>query len=114
MTDAAPVETPPKTTKRSALLSDDAWAALKEAGALEERSASELCQHLLAHYLSLEKRPVYALPEELETRPRSIYFQLVTWGAAKAEAVHQRRSVSAMLEQLIRSYVGLELGPRMT
>ncbi len=98
---------PPR--KRSALISDEAWAALKERSVLEGRPASDLCQFLLAHYLSLEERPVYGLPEGLRTAPRSLYVEDTVWAAAKAEAVRQRRSVSAMLEQLIRAYTGLPL-----
>jgi len=102
----------PKTKKRSALISDDAWAALKEASTIEDKSASELCEFLLSHYLGLEERIRYTLPAGLKTKPRSLYMPDTTWGAAKAIAVKQGRPVSAILEQLIRGYLGLELGER--
>jgi len=99
-----------RTKKRSALISNDAWAALKEASTIEGKSASELCEFLLAHYLALPRRTRYNLPSALKTKARSLYVSDPTWGAAKAEAVKQSRPVSAILEQLVRAYLGLELG----
>ena len=95
--------------QRSAVLSDEAWAGLKARGVMEGRSASELCQFLLEKYLALEEKPVYAMPEGLQARQRSIYVSDVTWAEVKAIAVRQRRTGSHVLEQLIRGYLGLEL-----
>jgi hypothetical protein len=46
------------------------------------------------------------LPPEAETHQRSIHVLPTTWAAAKAQKVREGRSVSAMLEQLLRAYLG--------
>ncbi len=100
----------PRREQRSAVLSDEAWAALQERATLERKSASDLCEFLLRHYLSLEAKPTFELPEGLQKRTRSLYVSDRVWAGAKAQAVLQRRSVSALLEQLLRAYLGLKLG----
>ncbi len=99
--------------QRSVRISVEAWAALQERTALEGKSASALCDFLLRHYLALEAKPVYELPPDLEKRTRVIYTSNPTWGAVKRTAVLQRRSASALLEQLLRGYLGLALGERV-
>ena len=80
---------------------------------LESTSASEICERLLSHYLALdEKPPQYELPPEIKTRKRSVYITKPTWAAARAQKVWERRSISAILEQLLRAYLGLDLGSR--
>jgi hypothetical protein len=98
-----------KPVQRSVVLSDEAWAAALERAELEDTSASEICERLLRHYLALdEKPPQCVLSPEITPRKRSVYITKPTWAAARAQKVWERRSVSAILEQLLRAYLGLE------
>lgn len=100
-----------KPQQRSVKLSDEAWAAALERAELEDTSASEICERLLQHYLALdEKPPRHELAPDAITRKRSVYITKPTWAAARAQKVWERRSISAILEQLLRAYLGLELG----
>ena len=102
-----------KPEQRSVVLSDEVWAATLERAELEDTSASEICERLLQHYLVLdEKPPQHGLPPEITTRKRSVYVTKPTWAAGRAQKVWERRSISAILEQLLRAYLGLELGTR--
>jgi len=103
-----------RVRQRSAVLSDDAWAELRARAVLEERSAAKLCEFLLGHYLGLEDKPIHRPPSNPgQRRTRSIYIADRTWAAAKALAVRQRRTVSDILEQLIRAYLGLAPGEEL-
>ncbi|NKQ35710.1 MAG: hypothetical protein HF973_08860 [Chloroflexi bacterium] len=100
-----------KPVQHSVKLSDEAWAATLERAELEGTTASEICERLLKHYLALEKKPPrYLLPSGAARRKRSVYVTRPVWAAAKAQKVQERRSVSAILEQLLRGYLGLDLG----
>ena len=96
--------------QRSVRLSIEAWAELHNRSVLEGKSASELCDFLLIHYLGLGEPPVYQLPDGLVKRTRAIYIADQGWAAAKRLSRLQGRTLSAMLEQLVRGYVGLGLG----
>lgn len=101
-------ELPFQPVQRSVKLSDAAWAAALERAELEGTTGSEICERLLVHYLSLEEKPPrQKLPSDLVTRKRSVYITGLTWAAAKAQKVHEQRSISAILEQLLRGYLGL-------
>jgi hypothetical protein len=103
-----------KSVQHSVKLSDEAWAAALERAELERTTASEICERLLKHYLALEKKPPrYLLPASVSTRKRSVYVTRPVWAAARAQKVREQRSVSAILEQLLRGYLGLDLGVPM-
>lgn len=87
--------------------------ALQKRSVIESRSASSTCDALLRHYLSLEEKPVYALPDQPEKATRVIYTTDSCWGETKRLAVLQKRTVSSLLEQLTRAYLGLELQDRV-
>jgi hypothetical protein len=99
-----------KTEQRAVLLSDEVWAATQERAVLEGTTASDICERVLRHYLGLEEKPPrYDLPPDVRTRQRSIHVRTTTWAAAKAQKVHEGRPVSAILEQLLRAYLGFPL-----
>ncbi len=105
------VDFTPKPTQHSVKLSDDVWSATLERSVLEGTTASAICERLLKHYLALEKKPPqHALLPSIQTRKRSVHITKITWAAAKAQKVQERRSISAILEQLLRGYLGLALG----
>jgi len=82
-----------------------------ERAELERTTASEICERLLRHYLALEEKPSrYMLPAHVTRRKRSVYVTRPIWAAAKAQKVQEQRSISAILEQLLREYLGLDLG----
>ena len=99
----------PSTRKQhSVTLSDEAWAATLERAVLEETTASEICERLLVHYLNLESKPApYTLPDHILTHKRSVHITKQTWAAATVCKVSEKRSISAILEQLLRAYTGL-------
>lgn len=100
-----------KPVQHSVKLSDEVWAAALERAELENTTASEICERLLKHYLALEEKPPqYELLSSVDTRKRSVYITRPIWAAARAQKVQERRSVSAILEQLLRGYLGLDLG----
>ncbi|MCE1252835.1 MAG: ribbon-helix-helix protein, CopG family [Anaerolineae bacterium] len=98
---------------RTIVISDETWANTLEQAALEGKTASELCLFLANHYINLEQKPVYALPDGLIPRSRTIYLPDSTWAALKREKVLQNRSSSEIMEQLLRGYLGLSLGNRL-
>lgn len=100
-----------KPIQHSVKLSDEAWAATLERAELEYTTASEICARLLQHYLSLaEKPPRYTIPSNVITRKRSVHINRLVWAAAKAQKVYEQRAISDILEQLLRGYLGLDLG----
>jgi hypothetical protein len=103
-----------KSVQHSVKLSDEAWAAALERAELERTTASEICERLLKHYLTLENKPPrHALPSNISSRKRSVYVTRPVWAAARAQRVREQRSISAILEQLLRGYLGLDLGTPM-
>lgn len=100
-----------ETVQHSVKLSNEAWAGALERAVLESTTASEICERLLKHYLSLdEKPPRYRPPDNIRARKRSVYITDPVWAAAMAQRVREGRSISEILEQLLRGYLGLELG----
>jgi hypothetical protein len=103
-----------KTIQHSVKLSDEVWAATLERAELESTTASEICERLLKHYLALENKPdLYEAPSAGARRKRSVYVTQPVWAAARAQKVKERRSISDILEQLLRGYLGLDLGKHM-
>jgi hypothetical protein len=100
-----------KPVQHSVKISDEAWAATLERAELESTTASEICERLLKHYLALEAKPPRYLPPSGVARcKRSVYVTRPVWAAARAQKVQERRSISVILEQLLRGYLGLDLG----
>lgn len=101
-----------ETEQHAVLLSDEVWAATQERAVLEGTTASDICERVLSHYLSLEEKPPrYGLPTDVPTKQRSIHVRPTTWAAAKAQKVLEARPVSTILEQLLRAYLGFPLSP---
>jgi hypothetical protein len=98
---------------RTIVISDETWANTLEQAALENKTASDLCLFLARHYLELEQKPVFALPDGLKTHSRTVYLPDTIWAAFKREKVLQNRSTSDIFEQLLRGYLGLNLGSRL-
>lgn len=98
------------TEQHAVVLTDEVWAATQERAALEGTTASDICERVLSHYLALEEKPPrYDLPSDTLTRQRSIHVLPTTWASAKAQKVREGRSVSAILEQLLRAYLGFAM-----
>jgi hypothetical protein len=106
-------EIPAPLVKRSVLLSDGAWASISERAALESKSAAALCVYLLEAYVDLEEKPVYELPPGVAKRVRTLMAPVWLWARLRALKIQQRRSISDILEQLIRAYTGLALEKRL-
>jgi hypothetical protein len=43
--------------QRKVQLTDEVWATTQERAVLEGKSASDICEHVLQHYLGLEEKP---------------------------------------------------------
>lgn len=98
------------------VISNEAWAAICEMAAIEGQSASQLCAYLLTEYCRVDEKFVYEvkhLRRLLNCSPHSVYIPLEFLPQLKYLKASQRRSLSDMLEQLIRAYTGLELGKRV-
>ena len=96
---------------RTVVLSNEVWANTLEQAVIEGSNASSLCQYLVKAYLELEEKPLYAIPEGLKTRTRTLYLCDSEWAALKKEKTLQERTISEILEQILRGYLGLELFP---
>ncbi len=94
------------------ILSDEAWVAICEMAAIEEKSVSDLCTYLLEEYIGFDERVIYQFIRPNRS-PHSIYLSFSIWPQIKVLKASQRRSISDILEQLIRAYTGLELGERV-
>jgi hypothetical protein len=101
------------THHRTIVISDETWANTLEQASLENKTASDLCLFLASHYLELPQKPVYRLPDNLDTHSRTVYLPDSVWAALKREKVMQNRSASEIFEQLLRGYLGLSLGVRL-
>lgn len=95
--------------QRKAYLSDAVWANVRERAALEEMSATSLCAYVLEHYLGLpeEQRSTEITQVPLPARPRTLYLDKAVWVASVRCSVREGRSVSAILEQQLRKYLGM-------
>lgn len=99
--------------QRAVLISDEAWKALRKQSLIGRISTSMLCQRLIEKYLQAETRPpVYMLEDRGNTRQRSLYLPDYLWSQFRLQALEEGRSASALLEQLVRTFLGMELGER--
>jgi predicted CopG family antitoxin len=99
------------------MITDDAWAALLQHADIEGYSASNLCEYLMAKYAEMEAPPIFAMPADLERKSRkkgrTIYLNDSVWNDFLGIKVYQGRSISEIVEQLVRAYTGLPLGDQL-
>lgn len=101
----------PGKTPHKLVLSDEVWARTGERAVLEDKSASDICEFVLRHYLELtdnQKPPVLLRQAPPSGQPRTVYLEKATWAEAVGRKVIERRPISAILEQQLRAYLGLE------
>jgi hypothetical protein len=96
--------------QRKVQLTDEVWATTQERAVLEGKSASDICEHVLQHYLGLdEKLPMKITAIAKGAKARSVYISRPTWAEAKGRKVREGRPIGAILEQQLRAYLGLPL-----
>jgi hypothetical protein len=96
-------------------LSDEARQENMGRAVIEEKPASERCAHVLRHYVALEDKPPVHSHSVPEGSLHSVFLEKTTWAELMRCRVIEKRTVSAILEQQLRVYLGLPLldGPRM-
>ena len=101
-----------KKKPRALMLSDMAWETLYEDSILQGKSPNVICEGLIKEYLH---RPLEnARSAEIITRgKRQHNLRLVDsiWKALRLRAHQENRSASAIVEQILREYYGLQLPP---
>ena len=95
-------------SEHKVVLPDEVWGETLVQAALEQKTASEICQYVLSHYISLppEARP----PAQLTAgsgQQRSVYIEQSVWIELIPLKVKEHRPISAILEQQLRAYLGL-------
>jgi hypothetical protein len=90
-------------------LSDEVWQETVVRAVMEEKSASEICAHVLRHYVDLENKPPIRLRSTLEGNLHSVFLEKTTWAELMRCRVIEKRPISAILEQQLRAYLGLPL-----
>jgi hypothetical protein len=96
--------------QRKVQLTDEVWATTQERAVLEGKTASNICEHVLQHYLGLDEKPlaqITAIPAGAKVR--SVYISQLTWAEAKGCKVREGRPMGAILEQQLRAYLGLSI-----
>ncbi|MCC6606230.1 MAG: hypothetical protein IT327_23690 [Anaerolineae bacterium] len=96
--------------QRKVQLTDEVWATTQERAVLEGKTASDICEHVLQHYLELDEKPpaqITAIPAG--SKVRSVYISQITWAEAKGCKVREDRPIGAILEQQLRAYLGLPI-----
>jgi hypothetical protein len=95
-------------TEHKVVLPDEVWSETLIQATLEQKTASEICEYVLRHYINLaaeEKPPI--LLKSGSGRQRSVYLEQQTWIGLISCKVNERRPISAILEQQLRAYLGL-------
>lgn len=90
-------------------LSEEVWRETMIRAALEEKTASEICAHVLRHYVGLENKPPIYIRRAPEGSLHSIFLEKPTWAELMGCRVTERRPISAILEQQLRAYLSLPL-----
>jgi hypothetical protein len=92
------------------MLPDEVWGETLVQAALERKTASEICEHVLSYYATIaaEEKPPILLTAG-SGRPRSVYLSQEVWLELLTCKVRERRPISAILEQQLRAYLGLPL-----
>ena len=97
-------------TQHKVVLSNVVWAAAAERAVLENTSASQICEHVLTHYVDLEAadRPAPSRQKVHKLgRMRTVYINKFVWAQVAGLKILEGRPISAILEQLLRAYCGL-------
>lgn len=97
-------------TQRKVMLPDKIWRETMIQAALEDKSASDICEHVLRHYIDTpeaDRPPIRT--RNASGRQRSVYIDKSVWVELSGLKVTEQRSISAILEQQLRAYMGLEL-----
>ena len=97
-------------TQRKVMLPDEVWRETMIQAALENKSASDICEHVLRHYVDTPETdhpPIRT--RSASGRQRSIYIDKSVWVQLSGLKVTERRSISAILEQQLRAYMGMKL-----
>ena len=90
-------------------LSDEVWRETMVRAVIEEKSASEICAHVLRHYAGLENKPPIHIRSVPEGSLHSVFLEKTTWAELMGGRVAEKRPISAILEQQLRAYLGLPL-----
>ena len=98
-------------TEHKLILTDDVWKEARVQAALEEKTASEICAYVLQYYLDLAtaEKPPILIRDVKDGRPHSVYLEKQLWVELVACHLTESRPISAILEQQLRAYMGLEL-----
>jgi hypothetical protein len=99
-------------SEHKVVLPDEVWSETLIQATLEQTTASAVCEYVLRHYVTLspEERPPVLITSG-SGRQRSVYLEQEVWIALISCKVRERRPISAILEQQLRAYLGLELPP---
>jgi hypothetical protein len=97
-------------TQRKVVLPDDVWRETMIQATLEDKSASDICEHVLRHYVDTpetDRPPIHT--RSTSGRQRSVYIDKSVWVQLSGLKVTEQRPISAILEQQLRAYMGMEL-----
>ena len=103
-----------QTDEHKLTLSHETWKETKIQGALEGKSASNICAYVLQYYVSLaddEKPPQLITAVAKDGKLRSVYLTKQLWAGLVECSIREERPISAILEQQLRAYLGLPLSP---
>jgi hypothetical protein len=100
-----------QTTEHKLKLTDEVWKETRVQAALEEKTASEICAYVLRYYLDLpdDEKPAILIRDAKDGQPHSIYLEKQLWVKLIACHLTENRPISAILEQQLRAYMGLDL-----
>jgi hypothetical protein len=100
-------------TQRKVMLPAEVWRETMIQAALEDKSASDICEYVLRHYVEIpdSDRPPIMI-RSASGRQRSIYIDKSVWVELSGLKVTEQRSISAILEQQLRAYMGMEMPER--
>ena len=97
-------------SQHKVMLPDDVWRETMIRAALENKSASDICEQVLRHYADSSEtdRPPIRV-RSASGRQRSVYIDRSVWAQLSGLKVTERRSISAILEQQLCLYMEMEL-----
>ena len=97
-------------SEHKVVLPDEVWSETLIQATLEQTTASAICEYVLQHYVNLteEEKPPTLITSG-SGRQRSVYLTQAVWIELISCKVRERRPISAILEQQLRAYLGLEL-----
>jgi hypothetical protein len=107
--------------QHTAALTDEVWSELQRRAVMEGKSASDLCEYVLADYVQPDNSHlVYAMPwadlpkdqypPQFRLDLRSFYILDAIWAEIRVLKIIQRRPINEILEQQLRLYLNLDLG----